>query len=524
MAILDLQKRLVEVGRIRLGMKKVSQNGKSYPARLEQFRLTSRDKQRLDAAAVLYGGEVKKWGEEWELFTETDVLPVAVVPGQALNQSYELWGQKDLRGGKKSAVICLRRCDGITEALSGGGCICANEDEMTCKPTTRLSVVLTEVPGLGVWRCEAHGWNAAMELAGGVQLLESLVAVGRPVRARLRLDKREKKTETETRNFVVPVIDIDHTLGQVLDALGSGPGAPMLEQAAPVAIEATGSFTPVPAQAIESGGGPSVAEQIAQPLARSPRSNGAEPIRSTGRRSRARAEVVGAGTAASSTGGGSVAGGSSPGSPPGSPGGGPTSGEDVVDVPPANAGDGNGEAGDDTTSPPAEAGSSAAASPPGSPTATARAKRVAIACRDAGIESDDDRHDFIGVVTSGRARSGKDLDDTDFALVLEVAGRVKDGRVTVRRSDIDSTLLVEESTAGAGSDDEGWWTKAQWIALARRYVGTDGKVLTQVKCMRQVKAIAQGLGLPVPSDLGEWTDARISEQLRAWIEGHEGGS
>lgn len=289
MEIVTLQRRLVEVGRIRLGQKKVSKTGKSYPARLDKFRLTSRDKQRLDAAALLYGGKVTAWEGQWELFTETDALPVAVVPGQALNQSFELWGQKPLPGGKKTGVICLRRCDGETEFLAGSGCLCAAADEQLCKPTTRLSVVLTEVPGIGVWRVEAHGWNAASELAGGVQLLEALVATGRPVRARLRLDAREQVTETETRNFVVPVLDIDHTLGQVLDSIGPGGRVALAEAPAPE-LEPAPRFTPVPA-ALEAPK-VTIAEQVATPVAVSkPRKNAATPVPATGRRPRTAAQA-----------------------------------------------------------------------------------------------------------------------------------------------------------------------------------------------------------------------------------------
>lgn len=509
--ILDLQRRLVEVGRIRLGMKKVSQNGKSYPARLEQFRLTSRDRQRLDAAAALYGGEVKKWGEEWELFTETDVLPVAVVPGQALNQSYELWGQKDLRGGKKSAVICLRRCDGVTEALTGGACLCDGEDEMACKPTTRLSVVLTEVPGLGVWRCEAHGWNAAMELAGGVQLLESLVAVGRPVRARLRLDKREKKTETETRNFVVPVIDIDHTLGQVLDAIGAGGpgGAPAIEAAGPAPLAPARKFTPVPAPAIEAGSAAaSVSEQIAQPLAKSRRSNGAEPIRATGRRARARAEVVEAGTAAASTGGGPVPdGGASAGPPPGSSDGGEPTGPDPARsvLEPGDVVESESDSG--TASPPSDV----------SPTATARARHIAIAGREIGIEKDEHRHAFISLVTDGRASSGKQLDDVDFGLVQECIGRVKDGRLRLVH-EVDGGLRLDEvaePTTGAGSDDEAFWSADRWREFVKAHK------VTQVAALRHARAVAEELGVEPPAGFAEWTDGRVSAAVRKWVEGRE---
>lgn len=279
--IITMQRRLVEVGRVRMGQKKTSAKGKQYPAALDTFRLTSRDKTRLDAAALIYGGTVEPWEGQWELFTEADALSVAVVPGQALSQSFEQWGQKKLTNNRMSGVICLRRCDGITEYVSGNECPCANEEEQSCKPTTRLSVILTRVPGLGVWRCETHGWNAASELAGSVQLLESLVATGTPVKARLRLDKRTSKTETETREFVVPVVDIDHTLSEVL-ALQRG-DQPTLAGGA-VAIEAgiesaPTPFKPVPVADLPEAPVAPIAEQLtATKPARAPRKNAAPAI------------------------------------------------------------------------------------------------------------------------------------------------------------------------------------------------------------------------------------------------------
>lgn len=277
--IITEQRRLVEVGRIRLGKKITGtrQDGSAYsrPAKIDKFRLTSRDKDRLDSAAALYGGTVEAWEGKWELYTETDVIPIALVPSQALSLYYELWGQKSLGGDKKSPVICLRRCDGATELQGDGPCICAAEEEMRCRPTVRLSVVLPYVRGLGVWRLESHGWNAATELQGTVELLEALVATGRPVRARLRLDKRESPHEKGTRKFVVPVIDIDHTLSEVLDSLGA------VNDLAP--IEASSGFRPV--AALPAPPTPSVAEQVAtasEPVERRPRSNAAEPIKATG--------------------------------------------------------------------------------------------------------------------------------------------------------------------------------------------------------------------------------------------------
>lgn len=305
---IQYQRRLVEVGRIRLGRKVATNGGKSRPAKLDKFRLTSRDKARLDAAAAIYGGTVEPWeeGDAWQLFTDSDAFDVAVVPQQALSVSYELWGQIPLKGGGKSPVICLRRCDGVQamvrkgEDLVDSSCLCAQEEDTSCRPTTRVSVILTKVPGLGVWRVESHGWNALSEMQGQVELLEALTATGRPVRARLRLDKRTTPTARGTNRFAVPVLDIDHTVDQVLTALGQPAGtaapvelegaAPALAPAPPAQLEAPAAernpdITPVAAAQPTSA--PSVREQLEQgtrdleePPA--PRRNAAEPIRPTG--------------------------------------------------------------------------------------------------------------------------------------------------------------------------------------------------------------------------------------------------
>lgn len=108
--IIDLQRRLVEVGRLRMGHQVAAGNGRR-PAKLEHWRITSRDQARLLAAAELYGGTVQPWAErdgEFELFTKTSELPIMLIPGQTLSAWYELWS-----GGG-----CQRRCDGEREILS----------------------------------------------------------------------------------------------------------------------------------------------------------------------------------------------------------------------------------------------------------------------------------------------------------------------------------------------------------------------------------------------------------------------
>src|SRR4051794_29621754 len=59
--IIDLQRRLREIGRIRIGQQvpitnpKPGSKAKTRPVKLETFRLTSRDQRVIDAAAALYG-------------------------------------------------------------------------------------------------------------------------------------------------------------------------------------------------------------------------------------------------------------------------------------------------------------------------------------------------------------------------------------------------------------------------------------------------------------------------------------
>ena len=197
MTIIGLQRRLVEVGRIRMGEK--AESGR--PVRLETWKLTSRDQVRLKAAANAFGGEVREWKDhpgQYELHTAVDALPILLMPGQAISQHYELWS-----GGG-----CKRRCDGQTEQLSDGACLC-DPEQRECKPHTRLNVLLPDVAGVGAWRLDTTGYYAAVELTGTVDLLEVATSRGVLLPARLRIDQRSVLRDGQTRRFPVPTLDID---------------------------------------------------------------------------------------------------------------------------------------------------------------------------------------------------------------------------------------------------------------------------------------------------------------------------
>lgn len=278
MPIIDIQRRMVEVGRIRAGHRVVAQGGRTRPAKLETWRLTSRDRQRLDEAQKQWGGSVVPWPEregEWELITDAAELPIAILPGQSFSQWYELWGSL----GERKPVQCLRRCDGRREMLSDQPCLCPDTAEehnrlaqegKACKVTTHVSVMLPTLVGLGHWRLTSHGWNAAVELAGSISLLERVsVRAGHPVGARLLLDQRRQVVDGQTVRFAVPVITVDVSLEELLAPQMLG--APEPEQPA---LEA--GHEPAASSGVSPAEGVAAADRQSQPAARTSRS--AEPI------------------------------------------------------------------------------------------------------------------------------------------------------------------------------------------------------------------------------------------------------
>lgn len=196
-----LQRRLTEVGRIRIGETVPAANGKTRPAKLSEFRITSPDRSLLDQISALYGGVVESWqpqgggAPQFEVKTSASELPV-MVPPQSVTQFLEHWS-----GGG-----CQRRCTGEINLLTGDECLCSSEDSMICKPTTRLSLLLRDVRSIGTFRLESHGWNAVAELPGMADLLAS---AGGYVPARLYLKPVRQVSGGKTKDFYVPALAVD---------------------------------------------------------------------------------------------------------------------------------------------------------------------------------------------------------------------------------------------------------------------------------------------------------------------------
>lgn len=286
--IIDLQRRLAEAGRIRIGQQVATGNGRKRPEKLTTFRLTSGDRTRIEQAAHLYGGTPEQWeapaGPQWEVVTAADSLNVIVPPADmSFSQHYELWS-----GGG-----CQRRCDGRSESISDGPCIC-DPDKRECNIHTRLSVMLRDLPGLGVWRIDTSGYYAAVELQGAVEVVQLAAGRGQMLPARLRLEQRMvKRVGQGTRRFAVPVLDVEVSPGQLMSGTQHAPV--MVEQCTGRVLDFPAdrpALTPVPESVPVHPVG-DIAEQAAEAAEPKPRRrNSAQPVPQTGLRPRTVAQAA----------------------------------------------------------------------------------------------------------------------------------------------------------------------------------------------------------------------------------------
>src|SRR6266542_2482278 len=204
--VIDIQRRLMQVGRVRLGEK----GPKGEPKKLSTFRFTSASRSLLEKIADRYGGKVSEWRNApdegfFQVTTKASEIDIVLPPaysegsgdGPRYSQWYELWKGPE----------CVRRCDGETDALSGKPCFCAAAGETgadrTCEIVTRISFLL---PGsrVGLWRLDSRGYYAAVE---STAILDVLRDVKDPVPARLRIEQRSVKRNGQTRRFIVPVLE-----------------------------------------------------------------------------------------------------------------------------------------------------------------------------------------------------------------------------------------------------------------------------------------------------------------------------
>lgn len=235
--ILTLQRQARELGRLRTGYTDCS-GPKPRPVRSSTWIITSHAKHYLEAAAKVWGGQVEAWrplgngAQQYRVITEATCLDALLPPGDPLSQSYEYW----TRGGAQ------RRCDGMTETITDQPCVCRAKwgdafwetapRDAACKITTRLNVILPEMPDIGAWRVETHSYYAANEMAAAVDVLKGSIGADALIPVRLRIEQRTRVANGQTKHFPVVAVELrGATAGQVLSGavrvLATGAGVPV---------------------------------------------------------------------------------------------------------------------------------------------------------------------------------------------------------------------------------------------------------------------------------------------------------
>ena len=244
--VADITRRMPEAGRIRIGEKKGNR-----PTAIGEFRFTSHDRAALEQIAAMYGGTVRPWSDPKAAEGQHEVRTAAteiriVLPPDPLGGSpiYEMW-----TGGG-----CERRCDGVTATTYQRGpegpepvevpCICTADQAMACKVKTRLVVILPEVRFAGVWRLDTSSWNAAQEIPGMVDVIQSMQAKGMPY-ATLGLKHRRSVAAGKTSKFLVPVLGLAVSPEELM-AGAANMGS--IGQGAPAPAIGSGEITPPPAR------------------------------------------------------------------------------------------------------------------------------------------------------------------------------------------------------------------------------------------------------------------------------------
>ncbi|MFI2349749.1 hypothetical protein ACH492_22380 [Streptomyces sp. NPDC019443] len=265
--ILTLQRQARELGRLRTGWSVPSDDPKKRPrpVKSKTWVVSSHAEHYVEAAAAAWGGDVERWQPQgagvpqFRVITKAEQIDALLPPGDPLSQCNEMWN----KGG------CMRRCDGQTEQLSRKPCLCMAEygedwhllrqdqykKDKVCAATSRLSVVLPDMPDVGVWRAETHSFYAANEMAGTVDMVLSGTGGQGLVPVTLRIEPRSRVAGGKTKHFPVVVVEVrgitprQALTGPISTALAldpSGTREPLaLEAAKPDYLaEAEGALTP----------------------------------------------------------------------------------------------------------------------------------------------------------------------------------------------------------------------------------------------------------------------------------------
>jgi len=220
-----------EIGRLRMGEKVETKNGKQAPAVADGWIITTRERGIADIVAQHFGEPVapyagKNSSDRYQVHTGRTTLPVMLAPGNntdtmAIYERFTGRGQERTctwtPSGRQSTVF-IDGPFGRTPVLSP--CVCEQardagvkvdpNDETTggfCQPKLRLQVLL-DIPGIpvvGSFQLTSKSEAACEQIPGIIGLIQQASGGdGTGVQADLRMEPRS----SATRRYTVPVLTI----------------------------------------------------------------------------------------------------------------------------------------------------------------------------------------------------------------------------------------------------------------------------------------------------------------------------
>jgi hypothetical protein len=218
--IITHQRQARELGRLRTGWSVPNEDPdkRPRPVKSKTWVVTSHAEHYVEAAAAAWGGDVERWqpqgngAPQFRVITKAEQIDALLPPGDPLNQYNEMWS----KGG------CQRRCDGQIEQITRRPCLCLAEfgedwhllrqdqyrKDKVCAATSRLSVILPDMPDVGVWRAETHSFYAANEWGGTVDMVLSGTEGKGLVPVTLRIEPRTRVAGGKTKHFPVVVVEV----------------------------------------------------------------------------------------------------------------------------------------------------------------------------------------------------------------------------------------------------------------------------------------------------------------------------
>ena len=185
--------RLPRRGKIRLGEKKLSKQGKEYPSALDFFACPKEIQE-------IYGDKPRK----------LDIMIPMEEREQFFPQAYK-------RYGSSAGLICRGNGEVATEIAEEGmkeiecqGKDCPHYQKGECKQIGNLQVILPKIKGLGVYQIDTSSYNSIVNINSGVEMIRGML--GRiswiPLILEVQMQEAHPQVNGKRIKTIIPVMSI----------------------------------------------------------------------------------------------------------------------------------------------------------------------------------------------------------------------------------------------------------------------------------------------------------------------------